>query len=72
MATMAQGLVEKTGKIHVSMPSGFHPELQPSPQPAAEVDRYEYKAEWHEAMKVDGHKTTRNFEALRPSQGRNK
>ena len=52
MAMMAGGPVENKGELNVCMPSGFPADVQPLRQSAAEVERSQYKAAWHEAMKL--------------------
>ena len=64
--------MEKKGELSVCMPSGFPEDVEPPPQPLANVERFQYKAAWHEAMKneLDGHKATGTCEAVTPPQGR--
>lgn len=54
---------ENTRELSVRMPSGFPEDVEPPPQPVADVERSEYKAAWHEAIniKLGGHKTTGTY-----------
>ena len=47
------------------MPSGFPEDAEPHPQSVADMERFQYKATWHEAMEIGlfGHKTTGTHEA---------
>ena len=74
MAMMAGGPAaeENKGELSVRMPSSFPEDVEPPPQPVADVERSQYKSAWHEAMKIelDGHKMTGTYEAATPPQGR--
>ena len=74
MALMAGGPAaeENKGELSVRMPSGFSEDVEPPPQSVADVERSQYKAAWHEALKIelDGHKTTGTYEAATPPRGR--
>ena len=74
MAMMAGGPAAEETKweLSVRMPSGFPEDVKPPPQFVADVERSQYKAAWHEAMKVelDSHKTTGTYEAATPPRGR--
>ena len=74
MAMMAGGpVVEQIeGGLSVCMPSVFPEDVQPPPQPAADVERSQCKAAWQQAMKSEfsGHKTTDRYEAATPPRGR--
>ena len=64
--------VENKGELSVCMPRGFPEDVEPPPQSIAGVERPQYKAAWHEAMRIewDGHKTTGTYEVATPPQGR--
>lgn len=53
------------------MPSGFPEDLEPPPQPFADVESFQYKAIRHKTMEneLDGHKTAGTCEAPPPPQG---
>ena len=74
MAMMAGGpaVKENKGGLSVCMSNGFPEDVGPPPQSVADVERSQYKASWHEAMKseLDGHKTTGTYEAAMPPRGR--
>ena len=74
IAMVAGGLAveESKGELSVRIPSGFPEDVEPPPQPVADVERSQYKSAWHEAMKIelDGHKMTGTYEAATPPQGR--
>ena len=63
--------VENIVEWRVCMLSGCLEDVEPPPQSVADVERSQYKASWHEAMKVEvgGHKTTGTHEAATPPQG---
>ena len=64
--------MENKGELSVRMPSDFPEDVEPPPQPVADVKRSQHKVAWHEAMKIelDGHKTTGTYEAATPPRGR--
>ena len=74
MAMMAGGPAaeENKGESDVCMQSGCPEDVEPPPQPVADVERSHYKAAWRKAMKteLDGHKTTGTYEAATPPRGR--
>ena len=50
------------------MPSNFSEDVEPPHQFVSHVERFQYKAAWHEVMEIelDGHKTTSTYEAAIP------
>ena len=74
MAMMAGGPAVEENKwgLSVCMPSGFPEDVEPPPQSVADVKCSQYKAAWHEAMKIelDGHTPTGTYEAATPPRGR--
>ena len=64
--------MENKGELSVCTSSGFPEGVEPPPQSVADVERSQYEAVWHEAMKIelDGHKTTGTYETATPPQGR--
>ena len=62
--------MENKWVLSVCMPSGFPEDVKSPPQSVVDVERSQYKAARHEAMKIelDGHKMTRTYEAASPSQ----
>ena len=52
MAMMAGRPVENKGGLSVSMPSVFPAVVEPPLQSAADVERSNYKADWHQAMNL--------------------
>ena len=42
MSILAGGPVENKGQLNVCMPSGFLADVEPTPQPAADIERSKY------------------------------